>query len=111
MEKLQCLLENRAHEFLASVPKWTPACQKMEKFKKRMAIFLSSDHGAQSLSLVGVKMLSVSINKPVALAIIMPGLPFHEHCGPFLICGQKVLDNLSDGQDPQVLMYEPVTCE
>ena len=56
-----------------------------------------------------VKLLSYAIQKPVALAIVMPGLPFSDHCGPFLITAAVVLDFVAPGGDPRVLMYEPLT--
>ena len=102
------ILESRGHEFVATAPGWKPVKQNLLKFKKDMKIFLSSSHGDRKFALVAVKMLSDVIKKPIALMIVMPGLPFNEHCGPFLIGPQAVFDNLTNCTDPQVLMYEPL---
>jgi len=106
---LLVIVEKRSHEFLTAVPGWKPKKQNLEKFKAKMKSFILDTHGKQELALVAVKMLSVVINKPIALAIAMPGLPFHQNCGPFLIASQTVLDALNACVDPLMLMYEPIT--
>jgi hypothetical protein len=105
---LKSLLESNAHEFIASAPGWSYKKQNVSKFQKEMASFFASNQGVQKFALVAVKMLSVVLEKPVALAIVFPGIPFHENCGPFLISGQSVLDKVKPGTDPLVLMYQPV---
>lgn len=87
------LLEQRCIEVLSVSPELAKKKLDFTKFLIKVKLFWKSDNGDCQYAIAAIKMLSIALKQPVALVIVMPGLPFNDDCGPFLIATNDVIDS------------------